>query len=207
MELNEQKCNYLIFSRTQDKFTTRLKVNNQLIDQIPVTQLLGVWISEDLSWSKNTKELCRKAYSRMTMLTKLKYVGVKIEDLLDIYILFIRSVVEYCSVAFHSSLTQEQASDIERIQKTSLRVILGDTYIDYSAALEMCGLDTLYQRREKRCLDFALKCAKHPRNSRLFPLNSKNNPGVLRKTEHIRPWLLRTLVMTNQIFRSLESSL
>ena len=84
MELNEQKCNYLIFSRTQDKFITRLKVNNQLIDQIPVTQLLGVWISEDLSWSKNTKELCRKAYSRMTMLTKLKYVGVKIKDLLDI---------------------------------------------------------------------------------------------------------------------------
>ena len=73
-----------MFSRTQDKFTTRLKVNNQLIDQIPVTQLLGVWISEDLSWSKNTKELCRKAYSRMTMLTKLKYVGVKIKDLLDI---------------------------------------------------------------------------------------------------------------------------
>ena len=89
MELNEQKCNYLIFSRTQDKFTTRLKVNNQLIDQIPVTQLLGVWISEDLSWSKNTKELCRKAYSRMTMITKLKYVGVRIKDVIDIYIYII----------------------------------------------------------------------------------------------------------------------
>ena len=126
------------------------------------------------------------------MLTKLKYVGVKIEDLLDIYILFIRSVVEYCSVAFHSSLTQEQASDIERIQKTSLKVILGDTYIDYSAALEMCGLDTLYQRREKRCLDFALKCAKHPRNSRLFPLNSKNNPGVLKKMEKFEVNFART---------------
>ena len=89
MELNEQKCNYLIFSRTQDKFTTRLKVNNQLIDQIPVTQLLGVWIREDLSWSKNTKELCRKAYSRMTMITKLKYVGVRIKDVIDIYIYII----------------------------------------------------------------------------------------------------------------------
>ena len=117
------------------------------------------------------------------MLTKLKYVGVRIEDIIDIYILFIRSVVEYCSIAFHSSLTQEQASDIERIQKNSLKIILGDSYIDYSVALEMCGLDTLYQRREKRCLDFALKCSKHPINGRLFPLNSKNDPTVLRKTE------------------------
>ena len=119
----------------------------------------------------------------MTMLTKLKYVGVRIEDLIDIYILFIRSVVEYCSVAFHSSLTQEQASDIEQIQKTSLKVILGDSYMDYSAALEMCWLDTLYQRREKRCLNFALKCSKHPINGSLFPLNSKNDPAILRKTD------------------------
>ena len=102
------------------------------------------------------------------MLTKLKYVGVGIEDLINIYILFIRSCAEYCIAAFHSSLTQEQATDIERIQRTCLKVILGDTYISYDAALEMTGLATLQFRREKHCLDFALKCIKHPRNSRLF---------------------------------------
>ena len=104
------------------------------------------------------------------MLTKLKYVGV--EDLLDIFILFIRSVIEYCAVAFHSSLTIEQETDIERIQKTCLKIILDDNYVSYSAALEMTGLETLNNRRESRCLDFALKCLKHPINNRLFPLNS-----------------------------------
>ena len=116
--------------------------------------------------------MCRRAYSRMSMLTKLKYVGVSTEDLIDIFILFIRSITEYCAVAFHSSLTVAQATDIERIQKTSLKVILGDNYVSYPAALEMCGLDTLHDRREKRCLDFAIKSSKHPRNSRMFPLNS-----------------------------------
>ena len=29
--------------------------------------------------------------------------------------------------------------------------------------------------REKRCLDFALKCIKHPRNKRLFNLNTRTN--------------------------------
>ena len=41
-----------------------------------------MWITEDLNWEQNTKEICRKAYSRMSMLTKLKYVGTNTEDLL-----------------------------------------------------------------------------------------------------------------------------
>ena len=67
----------------------------------------------------------------MAMISKLKYVGVKIEDLIDIYILYIRSLTEYCSVAFHSSLTVEQSNRLERIQKTCLKVVLSDMYIDY----------------------------------------------------------------------------
>ena len=113
----------------------------------------------------------------MSMLTNLRYVGVSTEDLIEIYILFIRSIAEYCAVAFHSSLTVAQATDIERIQKTSLKVILGDSYVDYAAALEMSGLSTLHDRRVKRCLDYALKSLKHPINSKLFPTNNNLGSG------------------------------
>ena len=119
----------------------------------------------------------------MSMITKLKYVGVGVQDLLEIYILFIRSVTEYCAVAFHSSLTNEQSSKLEKIQKTCLKVILGDMYIDYTAALEMCGLQTLFERRQSRCLDFARKCVKHPRNRRLFPLNQTSSSHPIRDKE------------------------
>ena len=100
-------------------------------------------------------------------------MGVSLEDLIDIYKLYIRSIAEYCSVVFHSSITQEESKKIERIQKICLKVILGDMYISYEAALEMCGLTTLRERRETRCLDFALKCVKHTKNKRLFPLNDR----------------------------------
>jgi hypothetical protein len=103
----------------QLKSCYRLTINNCILDRIPVSKILGVWLSEDLSWDRNTKEMCRRAYCRMSMLTKLKYVGVSTEDLIDIFILFIRS------------LTVAQATDIERIQKTSLKVILGDNYVSY----------------------------------------------------------------------------
>ena len=154
------------------------------MEQVKVAQLLGVWLDDQLSWSRNCKEICKKAYSRLSMLTKLKYAGVSIEDLVDIFILFIRSVTEYCSVAFHSSLTIEQSEKIEQIQKTCLKVILGEMYVSYSAALEMTNLTKLSDRREKRCLDFARKCLKHPRNKRLFPLKkSEEKEHFLRKNE------------------------
>ena len=72
-------------------------------------KILGMWLQEDGGWHKNTQEYCKKAYSRLSMLTKLKYAVVQTEDLITIYKLFIRSTLEYNSVAFHSSL-----GDVER---------------------------------------------------------------------------------------------
>ena len=175
VKLNETKCKYMIFTRSQEDFSTRLRINNHTIDKIQAYKLLGIWITEDLSWEVNTKEMCRKAYSRIAMLTKLKYIGTSTDDLIEIYILFIRSLTEYCAVTFHSSLTVSQTADIERIQKTCLKIILGDNFVSYPAALEMTGLDSLYTRREKRCLNFSLKALKHPVHSRLFPTNRNQN--------------------------------
>ena len=186
MKLNEAKSNFMIFSRSKENFATRLLLNQVNLERISVTKLLGVWIEEDMSWSRNCQEICKKAFSRLSMITKLKYVGVSREDLLDIYVLFIRSVTEYCAVSFHSSLTQEQSQKLERIQKTCLKVILGEQYEDYKTALDICGLETLSDRRGKRCLDFALKCLKHPRNSRLFPQNENQNTHDVRIHEQFK---------------------
>ena len=108
------------------------------------------------------------------MSTKLKYAGVSTEDLIEIYVLFIRSIAEYCSVAFHSSLTIENSDKQEQIQKICLKVILGEMYVGYFEAPKMCGLKLLSDRRKDHCLDFARKGLKHPKNSMLFPLKQHN---------------------------------
>ena len=97
MQINEEQSNYMIFNRGKTDFSTRLTINNCKLDQVKEAKLLGVWISEDLSWSKNCKEIAKKGYTRIKMLSKLKYAGMKTEDLINIYILHIRSVTEYCS--------------------------------------------------------------------------------------------------------------
>ena len=175
MKINVEKTSYMIFTRSQTDFGTRLTVNDAKLDRVKETKIVGVWLTTDLKWEKNTRELTKKAYSRMSMLTKLKYVGVSTEDLLDIFVLYIRSVVEYCAVVWHSSLTVEQMNSLEMVQKTCLRVILGDNYVSYGAALEMSNLKTLFHRREIRCLSFVQKCLKHPVNRRMFPLNRNTN--------------------------------
>ena len=174
MKINASKTNYIIFTRAKVNFGTRLHVNGVNLDRVEQAKIVGVWLTSDMKWEKNTRELSIKAYSRLGMLTKLKYVGVEIDDLLDIFVLYIRSVLEYCSVVWHSSLTQELSSSLEMVQKTCLKIILGDNYVSYSAALEMCNLKTLARRREERCLTFAQRCLKHPLHSRMFPLNENN---------------------------------
>ena len=111
------------------------------------------------------------------MLTKFKYVGVSKKDLLDVYVLFVRSLLEYCAVVWHSRLTQEQGNNLEIVQKSCLRVILGEQYVNYENALEICELKTLTERRQDRCLKFAQKCLEHPIQRRLFP----PNPGKSHK--------------------------
>ena len=95
----------------------------------------------------------------------------KISDLIHIYILLIRSILETSCQVFHSQLTEEDSDDIERIQKIVARIILGDQYIDYSTALPQINLEPLKIRREKLCLKFALKCLHNKTHSSLFVKN------------------------------------
>ena len=44
MQLNEQKTNYMVFSRSQTEVATRLTVNSKTIDSIEEVKLVGVWI-------------------------------------------------------------------------------------------------------------------------------------------------------------------
>ena len=43
MKLNEAKSHYMIFTRTKQEFATRLFLNENNLDQISVSKLLGIW--------------------------------------------------------------------------------------------------------------------------------------------------------------------
>jgi hypothetical protein len=45
--------------------------------------------------------------------------------------------------------------------------------VDYSSALQLTGLESLYERRTQLSLNFAKKCLRNSKTSDLFPLNTK----------------------------------
>ena len=71
-----------------------------MIEQVRETQLLGVIISDDLTWHANTKLITKKANQRMIILIKLFEFKIADNDMLQIYKLFIRSVLETSCVVW-----------------------------------------------------------------------------------------------------------
>ena len=102
MKLNTEKTNYMVFNFSKKfQFNTRLRLKEQKLDQVHETKLLGLVIRDDLSWRANTSELTKRAYSRMIILKKLVKFDVPLNDLVQIYILYIRSLTEQLSVVRH----------------------------------------------------------------------------------------------------------
>ena len=98
MLLNEQKSKIMIFNFTKKyQFSTRVHLNDTLLDIINETKILGTILSSDLTWHKNSEYLTKKGYQRMTMLRKLYKFDVPQEDLVMIYCQYIRSILEYNS--------------------------------------------------------------------------------------------------------------
>ena len=129
MELNTQKSKAMIFNFTHNyKFTTELSNEDGEMDLIEETKLLGTVITSDLKWSRNTEYLVKKANARMRLLHKMVEFSAPVEDMITIYTSYIRSILEQSCTVWHSSLTLENTEDLERIQKSAVRVILGDQY-------------------------------------------------------------------------------
>ena len=98
-------------------------------------KLLGVIITNDLKWDANTESLVKRANKRMELLRKVSSFGTSKDEKRNIYILFIRSILEQSCVVWHSSLTKENEEDLECVQKSAIRIILGRNFDDYSKAL------------------------------------------------------------------------
>ena len=184
MKLNQDKTKYMIFNFTYNyQFSTRLYMNNILLDCVNEIKLLGNIISSDLSWTANTSRLIKKAYARMQILRNLYSFNVSIKDLILIYIIYIRCYLEQSCIVWGSSITLEESDSIERVQKVALRICLRDDDNCYEQALIATKLESLEKRRKMLALRFAKKCVKHPEMKRMFPVNDKKSGAVTRNSE------------------------
>ena len=187
MLINEKKSKTLIFNYTDNyQFTTRLTMNDQMLEVINSTKLLGTIISNTLSWDQNTAFIVKKANARMQLLRKVASFGASQDELKDVYVLFVRSLLEQNATVWHSSLTENNITDLERVQKTAVKLILGDKYRSYEQGLLKLDMENLSERRKTLCLRFAKKCTQNPKTSHMFPKNNKTHNMETRQPEIFR---------------------
>ena len=103
--------------------------------------------------------------------------------ILDYYIKEIRPLAEQGVVVWNSGLTKAQISDIEKIQKVALLIILGEDYLNYEMACKNFDIATLSSRRAQLCTNFAVKLFKSSRSDQFFTQakQSARNEQVLVK--------------------------
>ena len=156
------------FSRDK-KFSTDIKLRNEIIETVGETKLLGTIITDDLKWNRNTENIVKETNKRMRLLHRASKFTSNIRDLKQIYMLQIRSKLDQSAVVWHSSLTQKNRADLERIQKSAVKCILRQDYDSYEDALLKLGLQSLEERRDAMCFKFAKQCLKLEKLKGLFP--------------------------------------
>ena len=69
MCLNKSKTKYMVVNFTKKfQFSTRIQLEGRLIEEVQECQLLGLTLTPNLSWHKNTENIVKKANTRLIML-------------------------------------------------------------------------------------------------------------------------------------------
>ena len=134
--------------------------NGEILEVVEEFKILGLVICSDLKWQKHTDYICKKGFTQLWMLRRLKKLGANTKILIDLYNKHVRSIMEYASPAWSPMLTVENIDQIERVQKSAFFIIYGPN--SYQKTLENNKILTLEQRRDKLSKTFAKKCADSP---------------------------------------------
>ena len=187
MKINQKKTKIIPFNFSK-KYDFLPQLNFPGCDYLEViyeTQLLGITLTSDLSWSTHVDNITRRATKTLWVLIRFKQLGGTRDQLSLVYQTRIRSVLEFAAPVFHGNLTCDQSRQIESTQKKALAIILGSEYVCYESALTILKLERLDLRRTRLCYTFALKCTKSTKHAAMFPLNKT----PIHNTRHPKKYL------------------
>ena len=210
MKMNPPKCAQMnvCFLRVPQIYPA-VSTGNHELATVKATKILGVIIQNDLKWDQNINNIIKRANSKIHMLRLLKRHGLPYDDLLTIYMCYIRPVIEYAAPVWNGGLTKNQITRLERVQKRVLRVIIGARYSTYDTVLDELKIESLSDRRKSLCLSFFQKTLLYTDQfKQYFP--PENNTRTLRRKPQIPELRCKTKRMQNSpipyLIRALNQS-
>ena len=149
VNFNPQKTETMTISWKLNKPNQpNLIMNNTIISTVTEHKHLGLQLSDDGNWNKHIDMITKKAFSRVNILRKFKFILDR-KTLETIYITFIRPLLEYADVVWDTK-TQILINKLENVQVEAARIVTGGTrLVSLSNLYIETGWEKLKDRRER----------------------------------------------------------
>ena len=131
-------------------------------------KILGFHFNSRPSCHAHVEALRKRMREKVWVLRHLGKAGFNQDELATVYRSVIRPMLDYCSVTYHSMLTDEQDQIVKRLQSQALKSIYGYR-MSYAEMRERARVTTLRARRTELCDKFVKKTLGNPRFSHWFP--------------------------------------
>ena len=148
-----------------------MTINSNAVERVHTFKILGVLLSDDLSWKVHVNHMHSRASPRLYYL-RLKRCGLSQSDLLAYYRTMIRPILEYACPVCHAGLTKGESDIIKKIQKRALKIIYFD--IPYEACIQEAQIELLKSRRARLSKDFFLQICQ-PNHKLYYLLNRRDS--------------------------------
>ena len=155
MKINASKTHELLTDFSKDKVFSALPnitMSGVEIQRTKSAEILGVTISDYLSWNIQVDNIVSKAIKRVYMLYQLKRSGINQADLLSIHVSVIRPVLEYACPVWGTNIPGYLSDKIEMVQKRALNAIYPG--MSYDSILERLNISLLASRRIHLCTKY-----------------------------------------------------
>ena len=182
---------------TKYQFTARLKLNDTHLEIVDSMKILGTILNNKLDWNQNCKNLVSKVNKRMLLLRKMHSFGASQSEMVRLWVVYCRSVLEQSAVLWQGGLTEENRESLERTQKSFVKLIMKGKMTNYEESLSQLNLLTLDKRRDILSLRWAKKCLTNEKTAKMFPLTQRNHDYPLRKQEKYKVFRANTQRMKN----------
>ncbi|KAK1803319.1 hypothetical protein P4O66_004102 [Electrophorus voltai] len=168
--LNVSKTKELIMdcSKKQEWHYQPVRINGTTVERVDSFRYLGVNISQDLSWSRHTNSLAKKACQRH--LRRVRDFRLPSKVLRKLYICTIESILTGNITVWFGNSTKQDRRALQRVVGSA----------EHITHTELPDLQTIYYKRCQIKARRVVKDPTHP-NNRLFSLLSTYNTSQTQK--------------------------
>ena len=155
--INASKSNVMVIgirNTTNHAQELNIKFDNNILQKVQHTKLLGIVIDENLSFNKHIDHLIKKISPKIAVLHRLRY-RLPVSSLNQIYLAIVQSTFDYC-LSVWGNTSKQNLKAIQCLQNRAARAVTG--IFDYNYSVSKIINDLSWMNIKQRFSYFLNSC-------------------------------------------------